>query len=356
MLEGWIGSGLDGHRFKQLIQSSQKRLISPIMSLRKQLTELLPEYLPANPQEAIKGTELIRLIRMKLEGNYSGASLRYHFSIMSCDPTSPIAKVEKGQGYYRRTAPVPALSTAQELFSQYQGRLDDIQNDHGEVDHAMLRIRKFRAIVNKWCDVNGRFPFAFRDPFKVDAPIGNLWKFPEMLLVDWESGEREEDGHPLLKLKSQLGLPPFRVHAARLRILPAHDTYREDFFQTLSASIWAQGGELIYAAPIEDEALAEGIRRLSIMFGIGVVTFGLTAEILDELPRPANIINAHPRETEALMEKLDVTRVSTVKSRPHIDWAALEAIRGDSEEVDSFLAWLSDSATAGHILPYENEE
>ena len=36
-----------------------------------------------------------------------------------------IAKVEKGQGYYRRTAQVPALSGAQELLSLTQGRLED---------------------------------------------------------------------------------------------------------------------------------------------------------------------------------------------------------------------------------------
>jgi len=101
MLEHNDFNAFDGYRFLSLL--------FPIMSLRKQLTEALPEYLPANPKEAIKGTELIRLIRMKLDGNYSDASLRYHFSIMSCDPTSPIAKVEKGQGYYRRTAPRNAL-------------------------------------------------------------------------------------------------------------------------------------------------------------------------------------------------------------------------------------------------------
>ncbi len=326
------------------------------MSLRKQLNDVLPDYLPANPREAIKGTELIRLLRLKLEGNYSDASLRYHFSIMSCDPTSPIAKVEKGQGYYRRTAPVPALSSAQEIFSQYQGRLNGMGGDSEEVDHAMMRIRKFRAIVNKWCDVNARFPFAFREPFGADAPVGTLWKFPEMLLVDWESGDGDEHSRPLVKLKSQLGLPPFRLHAARLRILPSHHSFREDFFQTLSASVWAQGGELIYAAPIEDEALAEAIRRLSTAFGIGVTTFGLTAEILDDLPRPAHILNAHPRETEALMERLDVTRVAAAASRPHIDWAALEAIRGDSVDVDHLLAWLSESAEVGRILPYVEKD
>ncbi|MGJ8678317.1 MAG: hypothetical protein ACSHX0_12435 [Akkermansiaceae bacterium] len=326
------------------------------MSLRKQLTEVLLEYLPLNPKEAIKGTELIRMLRMKIDGNYSDASLRYHFSIMSCDPTSPIAKVEKGQGYYRRTESVPALSSAQEIFSQYQGRLDDMYGDQDEVDYAMMRIHKFRAIVNKWCEVNARFPFAFRDAFSANAPIGNLWKFPEMLLVDWESGDGDEYARPLLKLKSQLGLPSFRLHAARLRILPALHSFREDFFQALSSSAWTQGGELFYAAPIEDEALAEAIRKLSATFGVGVTTFGLTAEILDELPRPENILNAHPRETEALMEKLDINRVSAVKSRSHIDWSGLEAIRGDSTEVDKLVRWLSDSADMGRILPYVDKD
>lgn len=92
---------------------------------------------------------------------------------------------------------------------------------------------------------------------------------------------------------------------------------------------------------------------MSTKFGIGVTSFGLTAEILDDLPRPANILNAHPRETEALMERLEVTRVAAAKSRPHIDWAALEAIRGDSEEVNALLKWLSDSADAGVMHPFE---
>ena len=122
------------------------------MSLRKQLTEILPPLLPSNPSEAIKGTELIRLVRLQLTGNYSDASLRYHFSIMSCDPASPIAKVEKGQGYYRRTAPVPALSGAQALVSMSQGRLEDLNTDRGAVDLALERVRKFRAVVTRLCE------------------------------------------------------------------------------------------------------------------------------------------------------------------------------------------------------------
>src|SRR6478735_354524 len=75
------------------------------MNLRDQLKEILPEILPSNPTEPIKGTELIRLVKFRLKQEYSDATLRYHFSIMCCDPASPIAKVEQGQGYYLRRVP-----------------------------------------------------------------------------------------------------------------------------------------------------------------------------------------------------------------------------------------------------------
>ena len=70
------------------------------MSLRSQLEELLPELLPSDPAQAIKGTELIRLVRLRLGEEYSDASLRYHFSFMASEPDSEIAKVERGQGAF----------------------------------------------------------------------------------------------------------------------------------------------------------------------------------------------------------------------------------------------------------------
>jgi hypothetical protein len=316
------------------------------MSLRKQLIEILPPLLPGNPADSLKGTELIRLTRLQLVGNYSDASLRYHFSIMSCDPASPIAKVEKGQGYYRRSEPLPALSGAQELMSLTQGRLEDLTaTDQETVDETMLRIRKFRAVVTRYFEINGRFPFAFRQAFAKEAPISNLWKFPELVLVDWETGGSADEemtlDETMLAFKQRLGIPPFRLHAARLRIQPSLQTYREDFFQTLAVSMWAQGGELVYAAPFEDEALADSLRRLAAQFGIGVTSFGLTADALDELPRPANILNAHPREMEAIMGKLEINRISAPRSRPHLDWAALTSMRHESEEAEKLVLWLT---------------
>ncbi len=330
------------------------------MSLRKQLIEILPALLPGNPADSLKGTELIRMTRLQLTGNYSDASLRYHFSIMSCDPGSPIAKVEKGQGYYRRSEPLPALSGAQELLSLTQGRLDDLTtNDQEVVDGAMLRIRKFRAVVTRYFEINGRFPFVFRQAFGKDSPLSNLWKYPEMVLVDWETGGSADEEMTLddtmLAFKQRLGIAPFRLHAARLRIQPSLQTYREDFFQTLAVSMWAQGGELVYAAPIEDEALADGLRRLSAQFGIGVISFGLTADSLDDLPRPAHILNAHPREMEAIMSKLDINRISTPKSRPHLDWSALTSMRNESAEAEKLVLWLTRCIDGRRAEGYREE-
>ena len=53
------------------------------MSLREHLRKILPEILPSAPKNAIKGTELIELVKLKLDQKYSDATLRYHFSIMS---------------------------------------------------------------------------------------------------------------------------------------------------------------------------------------------------------------------------------------------------------------------------------
>ncbi len=329
------------------------------MSLRTQLTDILPSLLPSNPSEAIKGTELIRLARLHLNGKYSDASLRYHFSIMSCDPASPIAKVEKGQGYYRRTAPVPALSGAQELLALSQGRLEDLNADRATVDTTLERVKKFRAIVRRFNEVNGLFPFEFREAFDRNAPLGNLWKFPEIILVDWESRsvtEEETELDPaMLSLKQQLGLPPFRFHSARLRIQPSLENYREDFFQTLSSSMWNQGGELIYAAPIVDEALADGLRSLNAAFGVGVASFGLSIEVLDDLPRAANILNAHPKETEALLERIDFDRIAAPRLRPHIDWGRLDSLRRESPEIDRLLKWLTSCIEAGRAEPYSED-
>ena len=303
------------------------------MSLRNQLSELLSDLLPINPKEAVKGTELIRLLRLKLNGEYSDASLRYHFSVMSCDPSSPIAKVEKGQGYYRRGASMPELSRVQGIVSISQRNLDGL-DDHNALDQAMLRLNKFRAIVQKYAETKGQFTFEFRESLSKEAPLGNLWKFPEMVMIDWEHGDFSENGLELdpahLALKQTLGLPPYRLSSVRMRVDTSYDTFREDLFQAMSASLWANGGELYLADSIADENL-------------------------DDLPHPSQITNAMDRETEALMSRVNIERISAGESRTHCGWESLEALRRDHPEINQLLAWLGGSLESGIVKPFNTE-
>ena len=326
------------------------------MSLRSQLSELLADILPSNPSESIKGTELIRLLRLRMDGDYSDASLRYHFSVMSCDPSSPIAKVEKGQGYYKRGAAMPALSGAQELVAMQQGRLDEL-GDNSAIDHAMLRLGKFRAIAQKYAETSSNFTFEFRESLSSGAPLGNLWKFPEMVLIDWEHGEFDEDGLELdpahLALKQTLGLPPYRLSSVRMRAEINHDSFREDLFQTMSASLWANEGQLYLAGSIQDESLGDQVRSLASELGIGVVTFGLSPNDLDDLPHPAQIENAMARETEALMGRLRIEKISSPKLRTHCGWESLQALRNDHPEMNQLLAWLGGSLENGKVKPFQ---
>jgi hypothetical protein len=326
------------------------------MSLRTQLSELLADILPSNPRDSMKGTELIRLLRMNLDGDYSDASLRYHFSVMSCDPNSPIAKVEKGQGYYKRSPALPALSGAQELVAMKQGRLDGL-GDGSAVDQAMLRLGKFRAIVRKFAETQSKFTFEFRKSLAAGAPLGNLWKFPEMVLIDWEHGRFDDDGLSLdpahLALKQSLGLPPYLLTSIRMRVLTDHDSFREDLFQTMSCSRWANQGLLYLAGGIADESLADQIRGLATEIGIGVTTFGLTPQDLDDLPHPAQIENALDRETEALMSRLQVEKVISPKRRTHCGWESLQVLRHDHPEMNQLLAWLGGSLENGKVRPFQ---
>lgn len=325
------------------------------MSLRTNLNNLLPEILPSDPRDAIKGTELIRLVQMKLEENYSDASLRYHFSIMSCDPASPIAKVERGQGYYLRTSQIPALSSAQELMSIRQGQLNVLGNDLEASNHQINRLQKFHAIVQKYSEQQGLFPYVFRESLTRGAPLGNLWRFPELAQVEWDLSSGE-DGEPtlntdLLAIRRAQGLPPCTLRAVRLRTFCSLETFREDFFQCLSSSMWAQSGHLYYACAIEDEALLDSIRLLSSQFGVGVTTFGLSLESIDDLPSTAHLLNANVRETEALMDRMQISVISNPKQRDHLDWTSLNQVSSDSPEMLRLFRWVHLCLKNGRVIP-----
>jgi len=323
------------------------------MNLRDQLKEILPEILPANPAEAIKGTELIRLVKYRLRQEYSDATLRYHFSIMCCDPGSPIAKVEQGQGYYlRRTvmgggAPVTMTQARLGMF---------FETDSGVLDQALSRQLKFRAIFARDMETTGKFPFSFESSFAPGAPYENVWKCPDAAVIDWETGDVTEQGLRLsarqLELKRALGVPPFSLCSVKLKIEVTHDSWREDFFQALSNARWGHTGELVVAAPLDDEQLVEELRHLGTEYGLGVVSYGIDLEDLDDLRPGYEIPEMTPREFEALQQRLHRQRLTTARPRP-LDWRVIQQVRADNSEFQELFHWVQRCLADGRAYTWD---
>lgn len=322
------------------------QLFAP-MNLRDQLKTILPDILPATPVDSIKGTELIELVKYRLHQNYSDATLRYHFSIMSCDPSSPIAKVEQGQGYYLRTTTIHSLHSARNLITPSQGLLGEkLALSDKDVDISMLRANKFRALFQRFCEARSHFPFIFERSFSDSEAGANRWRYPDAAIVEWLVGEiDDEQGFVLdqdqMKVQRMLGSAPFRVTSVKLKLELSYSTLREDLFQCLSTSDWADSGDLIVAAPIDDEQMIEDIRNFGNTYGIGVSTFGMEADALDDMPEPATIHRFLTREFEAIQSLFTYRRITSPRSKHRFDWQKIRDNRNDNPDFSRFEQWIS---------------
>ncbi|MGI8602014.1 MAG: hypothetical protein ACR2OZ_03340 [Verrucomicrobiales bacterium] len=322
------------------------------MNLRDQLKEVLPEILPSNPTEAIKGTELIRLVKYRLRQEYSDATLRYHFSILCCDPSSPIAKVDQGQGYYLRLNRMAAFDHAQTLAAAGFASADLFQNGREAVDLVLTRVAKSRAIFARRAQADGRQPF----PFSPGSSPESLWKYPDLALVDWEVDEATDSGFRLsrdiLELKRSMGVQPFSVAGVRLALLATYDNVRELFFQALSGSRWAHTGELVVAAPIVDEQLAEDLRRLGAEYGVGVSSLGINLEALDDVLDAGGITCLDDRNFESLQSRLLVCRrITSPRPRPALHWPLINEMRRDHDGFREFFFWIERCLREGQASP-----
>jgi hypothetical protein len=313
------------------------------MNLRDQLKEILPDILPRNPAQAIKGTELIELVKHRLKQDYSDATLRYHFSIMSCDPSAPIAKVEQGQGYYLRTATIHTMNSARNLFRGSGDEATGYVGSSPELSLALARASKFRAVVQRYLESVRQFPFTFEESFSTD-PGASRWRVPDLAVVDWLTAEGDAPSMDKRKMEvhRRMGESPLRITAVKLRLSLDHATVLEDLYQCLSASQWANVGELIVAAPIDDPALAEEVGRFAARHGIGVISFGLLEDVLDDLPESAVIENMGEREFVSLLGHfLAIRRYAAPATTGEYDWQHIVGNAAVNPDFARFEGWIS---------------
>ena len=244
------------------------------MSLRSQLEELLPELLPSDPAQAIKGTELIRLVRLRLGEEYSDASLRYHFSFMASEPDSEIAKVERGQGYYRRMRERDGQRAPRGLLPLFLGE--------NEPDALNCRAKALALAVRQY-DTTGRGVFVFST-----SETGTSWVKPDLAVVEWPEGEWEGNAlvfdKSALQRRRMIGAPMMGIRSVCVARMPGGEDGRREFFRTLATSRWAQCGELVIVGELPDDSECAALRGLAAEFGVGVLCLEIADERLGELP------------------------------------------------------------------------
>jgi hypothetical protein len=317
------------------------------MNLRDQLRTILPEFLPADPRDAVKGTELIRLVRLRLGEGYSDATLRYHFSILSYDPTSPIAKVDQGQGYYRR------VQRNQVVNGSHGSGL--FESGEAEVDGEGHRFLRASAIFERLSLLRSRYPFTLNPSKGGPLLLDGSWEVPDFVVADWdvETGddgvERFDEG--LQSLRRHLGGPEVSLSGVTLAITTTAESYAIDFFRALSASRWALQSEWVIAEAVLDEALMDALRSLGHQFGTGITALGLTPGELDELPSASELRTMSDEQFEAVQNRLRVQRITLAQRRPGIDWTAMAALRKKHDGIGAMLDWLAECLNRQQPLP-----
>lgn len=308
------------------------------MNLREQLRQLLPDLLPDDPADAIKGTELIRLVRLRLGEGYSDATLRYHFSILSYDPSSPIAKVDQGQGYYQRQKKSTGASA-----STRQGFFDEAS----EGDQVWSRHLRVVAIYERLCLLRGRYPFLLNRTTSGAPSMEGEWDVPDLVVAEWDLDPAAEEGSvrfddSMLNLRRHLGGPEVALSGVQLKLSLSLENFSAEFFQALSATRWTHLSELVIAEPLADEALVDALRSLGHQFGVGISTLGIQLGQLDALPSSKEI-RAMPADAfEYVHNRLRIQRITIANPRHAIDWSALSALRKKHDSAANMVRWLSD--------------
>lgn len=307
------------------------------MNLREQLRHILPEFLPSDPGDAVKGTDLIRLVRLRLGDEYSDATLRYHFSILSYDPTSPIAKVDQGQGYYQRKKMLNGSSV------NGRGGLFDAESP--EIDAARLRFLRVAAIYERLSQLRGAFPFLLNGRDGNPPRLNGDWEVPDFVTADWDVDTTVDDDvrfdESMLDLRRHLGGPEVNLRGVQLKLGVTLDTFSADFFQALSATRWAIQSELVIVEPLSDEALVDALRNLGHQFGVGITSLGIDPGKVDDLPLPEELLTMSASAFEAVHSLLHIQKVTLATQRHTLDWAAFSSLRKKHESVAELARWLT---------------
>lgn len=329
------------------------------MTLIEQLRAVLSSHLPEDPAQALSGMELVARLRSNIEGKYADGSIRQNLSILAADPTSPIARLEGGHGYYRRPLLQPGTEEVQVSPASGGNQRSSADTEATGTGRDNQAEEKFRALYLRLARWEARLPMRIEHLSGQRQPQGvNKWKFPDVIVVDWLIGESSENGfaldRSLLEVKRGLGERPFNLTSVELKVELSLGTFREHFFQCVSNSMWAHQACLAIAMPVSDSLLAAELRRLGGSHGVMVQTFGLSSDMISALPPAKEILSIGDDAFEKLAQNITPQTLAAGKMRPSLDWEHLRDMKAQSPEFKRLFDWVARCLRDGNAYALES--
>jgi hypothetical protein len=308
-------------------------------TLWNQLNSLLPSILPKSPDDAIGGKELLKLVREAGVKGHSDDTIRSYFSWISGDPTTSMAKVDEGRGYYLRMT----KDVIEEIAADYSE-----DNSSIPLQRINQREEKFRSLFMLWCLQQRRqYPMHLEHVRANRQMAGiNKWKFPDVVSVKWEVEYLDEThgyrlDRDLLDVRRSLGEPPFRIASTELKVELTAPSLREIFFQCVSNSRWAHSAQLVVATKISDALIAEELRRLGASYDVAVISFGLEVSHLDHFPNASELLNLPEAEVEEILSKLVIRPIASSREREALDWEHIQDLQKQHAGMKDLFSWIS---------------
>jgi len=232
-----------------------------------------------------------------------------------------------------------------------------IEENVGDVEKVASRAARMRVLFARNSERHGHSPVLFTN----NRPGGNdreaLWKYPDAALIEWDLRSGSETGGEIdakmASIKQSLGTQPFRLIAVKMVLDVESSDFREAFFQCLCNSRWAHRGELVVAARIDDEFIAETLLSLGREYGIGVSSLGLSLDQMDEWEEASRICDMKGPELEAILKAIEPQRICEGRTQPHMDWEALRPLQEENENFQKLFDWIADCLSAGKPVPFE---
>lgn len=121
------------------------------MSIQNTLAPILERELPKSAENAIKGTHLAKRIESQVIASTN--SLLQAFCAMAKNPASPIAKVESGQGYYRRPESQKAIEPQKARAIRQLALMAVSMKDHFRSLTGTTPTGEWNAQMSEYCAV-----------------------------------------------------------------------------------------------------------------------------------------------------------------------------------------------------------